>query len=89
MLQKIFRDVRSVTGSNLHNIMLRCGKTKVEDLVPSDRKVVFKHIPNGQEWRVHAVQELVEVENNQLEIRGFSAEEVQTILTWICTSGPS
>ena len=89
VLQKIYRDVRSVTGSNLHNIMLRCGKTKVDDLVPSDGKVVFKDIPNGQDWRIHAVQELVKVQNYQLEISGFNSEEVQTMLTWICTSGPS
>ena len=48
VLKKIYRDMRSVTGSNLHNIMLRCGKTKVDDLVPSDAKVVFKDIPDGQ-----------------------------------------
>ena len=69
--------------------MQRSGKTRVEDLVSSDSKVVFKEVPNGQTWRINAVQEIIEVQNNSLEITGFDSEEIQTILTWICTSGPS
>ena len=54
---KICHDVRSVTGSNLYNIMRRVGKTRVEDITPSDSKAPFKEIPNGQEWNLNAVKE--------------------------------
>ena len=89
VLNKICDDVRSVTGSNLHNIMLRVGKTRVEDIIPSDSKVAFKEIPAGQEWRIQVVKELIEVQNDKLAISGFESEEIETILTWICTTGPS
>ena len=88
VLNKICHDVRSVTGSNLSNIMLRVGKTRVEDIAPSDSKVAFKEIPNGQEWRVNAVRELIEVQNDKLKVSGFDSEEIETMLTWICTTGP-
>ena len=64
--------------------MLRVGKTRVEDIAPSDSKVAFKEIPNGQEWRVNAVRELIEVQNDKLEVSGFDSEEIETMLTWIC-----
>ena len=75
--------------TNLQNIMLRVGKTRIEDIIPSDRKVVFKEIPAGQEWRINVVKELSDVKNNNLEVSGFELEEIKTMLTWICTTGPS
>ena len=69
--------------------MLRVGKTSIEDINPSDSKVVFKEIPVGEEWRVNIVKEIIEVQNNNLEVSGFESEEIKTILTWICTTGPS
>ena len=89
VLNKICQDVRSVTGSNLRNLRIRVGKTRVEDITPFDSKVPFKEIPDGQEWRVNAVKELIEVQNEKLEVNGFESEEIETMLTWICTSGPS
>ena len=89
VLNKISHDVRSVTGSNLHNIMLRVGKTRVEDIILSDSKVAFKEVPAGQEWRIRMVKELIEVQNDKLAISGFESKEIETIMTWICTTGPS
>ena len=69
--------------------MLRAGKTSIEDITPSDSKVPFKEILNGQEWRVNTVKELVEVQNDKLEVIRFESEEIETMLTWICVTGPS
>ena len=68
--------------------MLRVGKTRVDDIAPSDSKVAFKEIPNGQEWRVKAVRDLIEVQNDKLELSGLESQEIETMLTWICTTGP-
>ena len=50
--------------------MLRCGRNSVEDLKPTDSdNVVFREIPNGEDWRINMTQELIDVQNNQLEIK--------------------
>ena len=69
--------------------MLRAGKTKVENIIPCDSKVAFKEVPAGQEWRIKVAKELIEVKNDKLVISGFDLDEIDTILTWICTTGPS
>ena len=52
-LKNVFRivknDCRSVTGSNLRNIMLLVDKTKIEDLCEDNyNKVSYHEIPQGQ-----------------------------------------
>ena len=89
VLSKVCNDVRSVTGSNLNNIMIRCGKNNVEDISIADSKKVFKETPTSEEWRIIMTREIVDVENDKLDVNGFKSEELQKILTWICTSGPS
>ena len=89
VLDKVCKDVRSVTGSNLKKIMIECGKSNVEDINIADSKKVFREIPTGEEWRVNMTKEIIDVENDKLQVNGFKSEELQEILNWICTSGPS
>ena len=89
VLNMIHKDVGSVTGNNLYKIMTRSGKSNVEDIVVADSKTVFKEIPVGEEWRIKMTREIIDVENDRLKVNGFHSEELQEILTWICTSGPS
>ena len=69
--------------------MIRSGKSNVEDIVVADSKSVFKEIPVGEELRIKMTREIIDVENYKLKVNGFHSEELQEILTWICTSGPS
>ena len=48
VLNMIYKDVRSVTGNNLSKIMIRSGKSNVEEIAVADSKVVFKDIPVGE-----------------------------------------
>ena len=90
VLHKIELDVGSITVRNLRKIMLRCGRNSVEDLKPTDcDNVVFREIPNGEDWRINMTQELIDVQNNQLEIKNFENDKIQEILTWIFISSPS
>ena len=90
VLQTIYPDVRSITGSNLNHIMVMCGKNRVEDLKPSDSEnFVFREIPTGEEWRINLAKELIEVHNRRLEIDSFEFDKIEKILTWVCTTGPS
>ena len=69
--------------------MLRSERDNVSDITKSDSQAIFKNIPDGLEWRIGAVKELIDVENNKLEISGFNSDEIQKILNWICMTGPS
>ena len=89
MLETVCSDIRSVTASNLHNIKLRSGKDTNESITASESKVAFKEIPKGQEWRINFAREIIDVEHDKLEVPGFVTEELKSILTWICTTGPS
>ena len=77
VLKKVSDDVRSVTGSNLQKIMLRSSKA------------VFREVPDGEEWRIDFVKEIIDIENDRLKLSGFTSKELQEILTWVCSSGPS
>ena len=90
VLETICSDIRSVAANNLHNIKLRSGKDTTETTTASESKVVaFKEIPNGQEWRKSFARDIIDVEHDKLEVPGFVTEELKSILTWICTTGPS
>ena len=89
VLETVCSDMHSVTANNLHNIKLRSGKDTTETITASESKVAFKEIPNGQEWRINFAREIIDVEHDKLEVPGFVTEELKSILTWICTTGPS
>ena len=90
MYEKIHSDVRSITGKNLTNIMLMCDKNDIDNLKPEDcRKINFRTIPPGEEWRVNLVKELIDVKHDASTIENLNAEEVEEILEYICTTGPS
>ena len=67
-----------------------CGRQDIKNVKPSDcDKLVFRSIPDGEEWRVNIIQELIDVKNYASNIENLSAEEMEEILNFICTSGPS
>ena len=82
VLDVISNDVRSVTGKNLHKIKIRSGLETVEEISSVNCIVPFRKIPD-------MIKELICFRNNGLDINGFEYEEIESILTWICTSGPS
>ena len=74
-------DCRSVTGSNLRNIMLLVGKTNIDDLCPEDSGIVeYAEIPEDQTWRVSVIKELVDVKWGEMVVEGFSKDELNYIL---------
>ena len=55
------RDTRSRTGHNLRSIMIKTGRSDVQDLVPSDPDLVPYHDLVDTEWRVEVLEQLLEV----------------------------
>ena len=51
--------------------------------------LVFRSLPPGEEWRVSIIKELIDVKFDASKIEHFNAEEVDEMLAYICTTGPS
>ena len=49
----------------------------------------FRGIPPGEEWRIDLVNELINVKHDASTIENFDAEELEEILEYVCTTGPS
>ena len=81
------KDVRSVTGRNFREIMLLVGKTSVESVTKADgNKVEYFPLKQSDKWRVEFIKEIIEIKNKTFDIDNFQKEELQTILTELCTS---
>ena len=81
------KDVRSITGQNLKNIMLLVGKTSVDKVEKKDAENIHYHtLENEDIWKVDAIKEIIEVKSRRLEISDFDNDELEDILTYLCTS---
>ena len=87
LLKTAKKDVRSVTGQNYRNIMLLVNKTSVEAVKKEDaEKIDYFPINQTDSWKVNAIQEIINVKNKTLDIANFEVEEIEEILTHLCTS---
>ena len=80
-------DVRSVTGSNLRNILLWTKVMKVEDLHPNVMNSIQYHsIDEHQMWRIGLIHELVSIKYGHLSPPdGWTELDFQDILDITCT----
>ena len=89
-LKKVFNQVKwnvlSYTGNNLRRIMKLMKKESISELKSSSVKADFKYkpVPEQEMWRMSILEELLEVRENQFEIRGFDQKEIEEILEFVC-----
>ena len=87
LLSFIKQDSKSITGSNLRNILLLTDKHRVEELCKDDiRKMKYHEIEEKDEWKVKFIHEITDVKFNKLEVENFSTEELDEILSHLCTT---
>ena len=87
VLNYVKHDVRSVTGSNLRNILLLTDKDTVEEINSIDiKKLKYHEVTKENDWKIELLKEIIETKNNQLSISEFSVEELNDILEYLCTS---
>ena len=87
LTETLKKDVRSVTGQNFRNIMLLVGKSSVEEVKKEDAyKIEYFPIKETDSWKIDAIKEIVDVKNKILNIADFALEELEEILTYLCTS---
>ena len=87
MFNVVKNDCQSVTGANLHRISRLVNKYNIEDLVPEDSLSISYHkIPESEEWRVEMINEITDTKFGISEIPGFSHEELEEMLRFVCVS---
>ena len=81
------RDVRTVTGSNLRNILLLTNEMQVDKLRPTMvDNISYKQIDESQMWRVPLVLEILDIQHGVKNLGGeWTDEELKQILTTACT----
>ena len=78
-------DVRSITGSNVRNILLLTEKDDFEDVTKHDiKKLKYHEISSNDSWKTSFIKEIIEIKNNQLDLNEFTKEELNDILAHLC-----
>ena len=78
------KDCRSL---NLKNIMLLCEKDNIESISISDLKdLKYFPVPENESWRVNLLKELLDSRLENMEIPGFSQQELTNMIDFVCVS---
>ena len=91
LLQKILRNVNTVTGKNVRFILDLTRKEDIFTIKPYEikSKVKFCEIPAEEKWRTQFIKEIVNINQNTLTLdqheNALSIEDLQEILDHICT----
>ena len=82
-----YSDQRTVYGKNLSEIGRLCS-CEVEEINPARVKQDMKYFlpPESEKWRCKVVHELVQVKSNKMTLEGFSNEEIDTMMRFLCTT---
>ena len=81
-------DHRTVHGRNLSAIVQLCDMKNFSDLKP---KLVKEHLsymptPEAEKWKSSMCKELLRVRGNDIEIPGFTNDEEEYLLKYLCTT---
>ena len=81
-------DKRSVFGQNLSAIARVCGKADCQNVTPNEVKksVSYASPPAECSWIAGLASELLSIRDSKLDVVGFSPEEINEMLTAVCTS---
>ena len=87
VLNTVKNNTLSVTGKNLRNIMLLTEKVKISDLTPEDAdSIKYREVPEKELWRIGFLKELIELKDGDLQVNGFSYEEFDDFVKFVCTT---
>ena len=66
--------------------MILAGKTSVDDVGVADvESLSYFNLSEGEKWKIAPIQEIIQAKAGQLDIPGFETEELETILSHLCT----
>ena len=80
-------DVRTTTGSNLRNILLKTNLSNVDELCPSAvSNIQYKEISDMDRWRIPIIRQLIDIKCGDINPPdGWNPQELQEILVLACT----
>ena len=65
--------------------MIHCDSTSVVDMNCDDvDKLVYSDLPMTEEWRVSIIRELMQTRRDDVEVPGFSKDDISDILNSVC-----
>ena len=85
LLNTIEYDARSVTGGNLRKIVLQNQDCDMKNLTPLHGFSEYRSTPEGSEYKVHFINDILEIRENQ-QYSDISLNEIDNILGFLCTS---
>ena len=91
LLRTICRNANAATGRNLRNIeneadVLLDVENLKSNIDKTCSKISFAELPEEENWKIDAVKELSKIKSNHLTVDGFTIEEVDDILQFICVT---
>ena len=67
--------------------MLLVGKSHVDEVKFEDSNTITYHeLETDDQWKIEPIREIIEAKAGNIEIPGFSNEELDDILLYLCTS---
>ena len=69
----------------MRTIMLMAKKNTIEELEMGGVEIKYHDILESEVWRVDFIKEVVELKYGDLEVQGFTREELETIQEYLCT----
>ena len=45
--------------------------------------IIYKEIPDGEEWRVHTLKKLMEIRQNPEMLPNFSYEDIEDLISFV------
>jgi hypothetical protein len=85
--QEALKDVRSNPGTNYQGIMHLLGDMDIRKVtVQGIENLVYKVIPQEDQWKLDIPMELSDVMNGDAEVEGFNWKELEYIFESVCVS---
>jgi hypothetical protein len=79
-------DTRSVTGHNLRSLLLQSDVPHIQKLKASDVTAAYRSMSEEDQFRFGFINEIIDVKNNNLEVAGFTDDELSELLEFLCVS---
>ena len=82
MLEKLYEnDLQTVYGNNLRMISKMCDT----ETIIAKNKIRYRQMPVDEEWRIPLLTEMLFARENNVEIEGLSRNDINHIITYVCT----
>ena len=87
VLKIVQYDTRSITGSNLREILLMTEKNNISELDKEDGKsITYKEVPEEELWRIESLKELIDVRWGRSVLSGFTEKEIEHMIHFVSTN---